>query len=172
MLFEYYLFAFYVFLLICATIWFFGRIMRGDRKKDKGGYEKEQRLFKMYQNIEDMLASFEEYAEEAKAGIDERIKQAEALMEKSRGSAEAMPAPELKPASAAPADAAAPAEDVQAGKTQKKAASGDRSRKKAEELIPQYIAKGMSKEQIAAALGISTREVSLIIEVKNITENG
>ena len=86
--------------MICGVIWFYSRIMRADKKRDKSSYEKEQRLFKMYQNIEDMLGGFEEYAEEAKAGLDERLKQAETLLGNLENAAGNKPAAGYKPAAA------------------------------------------------------------------------
>ena len=78
---THYTFTLYVFLLVCAAIWLFGRVMRKSKKEDKNGYEKEQRLFKLYQNVEDMLGMFEEYAEEAKKEIETKLKEARELLE-------------------------------------------------------------------------------------------
>ena len=64
---THYSFAFFVFVLACLLIWFYRRVSRGGKKNDQGSYEREQRLFRLYQNVEDMLNSFEEYAEAAKA---------------------------------------------------------------------------------------------------------
>lgn len=215
---THFVFAFYVFLLVCVTIWFYARVTRS-KKKDGGAQEKEQHLFKLYQNVEDMLSGFEEYAEEAKVAIDERLKQAEALIADARVAVEGKfvsaaakrqpvaesgvepeaagikPDPESKPMpkipvrkedkpkpeavvkKAANKRAAEPEESkpMQEGKMETvqpqskgKAAEG-KSRQNVDELIPQYIAQGMSKEEVARALGISTREVSLILEVKKIS---
>ncbi len=69
-----YAFVTYVFILLCFGIWLYGKFIhathRKSSKKQGGDYEKEQRLFKLYQNIEDMLASFEEFADEARADIE------------------------------------------------------------------------------------------------------
>lgn len=172
---SHFAFAFYVFLLVCAAIWFYSRMAGGGKKKDKGSFEKEQRLFQLYQNVEDMLASFEEYTEDAKAGIDERIRQAQALIDgvcagaypvggaksdqksdknksSGRGTAAAKPSPAKKP------------QQTKNGESSKSAPA----KPKAEEMILQYLEKGMNKEEIAKALGISSREVSLIMEIKHI----
>ncbi|MFA5675331.1 MAG: hypothetical protein WDA65_02300 [Christensenellales bacterium] len=65
-----YAFATYVFILLCIGIWLFGRFTRAanmkSSKKQNDAHEKEQRLFKLYQNIEDLLAGFEEFTEEAR----------------------------------------------------------------------------------------------------------
>ncbi len=73
---THYIFALYVFLLICGVIWFYSRTVGQAKSKDKRGYEKEQRLFRLYQDIEDMLKGFELYVEEAKAEIEARLNQA------------------------------------------------------------------------------------------------
>lgn len=197
-------FAFFVFLLALVLIWFYARVTRGSRKKEGGAQEKEQHLFKLYQNIEDMLGGFEEYAEEAKTAIDERLKQAEALIAAAREisaaaksqsaaadailKAAAVPEPEKapepqaerKPEPKAPAKkpalkrASEPAEPQQASREeasppQKAAkAAAAKARPNKNEEIAQYAAQGMSKEEIARTLGISTREVSLIMQVKKI----
>ena len=201
---THFIFAFYVFLLVCGAIWFYGRVMRSDKKKDRSSYEKEHRLFVMYQNVEDMLDSFEEYAEEAKSGIDARLGQVESFMENMRrewerlretASADApggKPAPDTRQETADPqpapaarqedtvqpapepgrqAPASAPEADDRA-ETETPQPSGkspaDKPKQKTPDLIQQYAEQGMSKEAIAKALGISKREVSLIMEIKKI----
>ena len=201
---THFIFAFYVFLLVCGAIWFSGRVMRTEKKKDRSSYEKEHRLFVMYQNVEDMLDSFEGYAEEAKAGIDERLNQVETLIEDLRRELEGQRAPQKKQEIAAPLreervetpdTEPAPVMEKQPDKTlpapdraqresapapQPTAQAHEEKRQKAEktppdkpkpktpELIQQYAEQGMSKEEIAKALGISKREVSLIMEIKKI----
>ena len=155
-------FAFYVFLLICAAIWFFGRMTGIKKKKDKGSFEKEQRLFKLYQNVEDMLVSFEEYAEEAKAGMDECLKQAQALIESTQNAAKP------KAASRRASTPKPVSEKTPEVKNPRSSSKSAQAKPKAAELIPEYLNKGMNKEEIAKALGISSREVSLIMEIKNI----
>lgn len=201
--FTHYMFAFYVFLLVCGVIWFHARVTRGGKKDDKSSYEKEQRLFVMYQNIEDMLDRFEEYAEEAKGGFDDRIRHVENLIEELRAEIENLrahrakkeeakpkaapeakaeektetPAPtgppletEPEPAPAVKAEApAAPATEREAFvKRPQKESSPAKSRPKTPDLIQQYLEAGMSKEEIAKTLGISMREVTLIMEIKKI----
>lgn len=206
MMIPYYIFAFYVFLLVCGAIWFYGRVSRTDKKKDQDTYEKEHRLFMMYQNVEDMLDGFEEYAEEAKSGIDERLGQVESLIESLRKEWESLreqvaKAQESKPVQAerqeinvqpAPAPIDRPEDIIQpapdnrqpetvpepAPKSESRAdvekiqkvgkAPSDKPKLKTPDLIQQYAEQGMSKEEIAKALGISKREVSLIMEIKKI----
>ena len=80
---TYYAFATYIFLLLIGGIWFFAKVFRGGKAKgDKSSYEKEQRLFTMYQNLEDMLAGFEELAEETQKGSEEALKKSEEALKR------------------------------------------------------------------------------------------
>lgn len=199
---THYGFAFFVFILLLCAIWFYARVTQTNKKGNKGGYEKEQQLFKLYQNIEDMLGGFEEYVEEAKADIDKRIMQAETVFAGSRPAQETKPA--VSEAKAPPAEAQKPAapevkkpeakkpaqeaikkhalktagrpfaENAADHKEPKKSenSGAGKPKQKIEELIPQYIAKGMTKEEVAKALGISTKEVSLIMELKKMGTAG
>ena len=156
---THYIFAFYVFILVCAVIWLYGRVTHAEKKNDKSSYEKEQRLFKMYQNIEDMLSSFEEYTEEAKAEIDERLKQAEALIGKMESAESTGNAP------------ARTRKTVSSAAVAEKKKTKSASEKRQNRVITQYIDKGMDKEEIAKALGISSREVALVMEIKKMNNS-
>jgi len=75
---THYAFATYIFLLVIAGAWFLAKVFRAGKNKDgKSSYEKEQRLFTMYQNLEDMLAGFEEQAEETRKSTEEALKKSE-----------------------------------------------------------------------------------------------
>lgn len=112
---THYAFATYVFLLVCAGIWLVGRLVRPSGGKQKGekqkvSYDKEQRLFQLYQNIEDMLAGFEEYVEEARAETERSKAEISALLEKAAHRTDRSGAQQETPADdAAPAPAAEPA---------------------------------------------------------------
>ena len=210
---THFVFAFYVFLLVCGAIWYYGRVTRSGKKKDMSDYEKEHRLFVMYQNVEDMLDSFEEYAEGAKSGIDERLAKVESLIEdlrkelasgreaRAREESRTAPVREMRREEAdiqpAPIDKQADTIDKQVEivepapehtqqesmfepdpepesrtkteKPQKETKSpAEKPKLKTPDLIQQYAEQGMNKEEIAKALGISKREVSLIMEIKKI----
>jgi hypothetical protein len=80
---TYYAFATYIFLLLIGGVWFFAKVFRGGKAKvDKSSYEKEQRLFTMYQNLEDMLAGFEELAEETKKDSEEALNKSEEALKR------------------------------------------------------------------------------------------
>jgi hypothetical protein len=150
---TYYTFALFVFVLLCILIWFYGRVTR--KKEDSGSYEKEQRLYRLYQNIEDMLGSFEEYAEEAKREIGAGLEK----LKVSVGEATNAPAqPEKQP--------------EYAPKQRTEARPQDEIKLKNEERISQLMRRGLSKSEIAKELGLSIREVSLIVDIKKITSPG
>ena len=170
---THYTYTLYVFLLVCAAIWLFGRVMRKSKKEDKNGYEKEQRLFKLYQNVEDMLGMFEEYAEEAKKEIEAKLKEARELLE----SAGAQRGGEGGGAERAGRPRKASAEAERSGRPRKASAEADLKKVlkiaeavklKPEDRIPEMLARGMDKNDIARELGLSVREVSLIMDIKKI----
>ncbi len=61
---EWYFFAVFVFLLAALLIWFYKRTPRSQKKREEKSFEREAKLFKLYQNIEDLMDGFEEYVEE------------------------------------------------------------------------------------------------------------
>ncbi len=66
---EWYLFAVFVFLLAALLIWFYKRTPRSQRRREEKTFEREAKLFKLYQNIEDLMDGFEEYAEELRGSL-------------------------------------------------------------------------------------------------------
>jgi len=185
-----YIFALYVFLLICGVIWFYSRTVGRAKSKDKRGYEKEQKLFSLYQDIEDMLKGFELYVEEAKAEIEARLNQApdpwaavvqEAMSQGPGGDQENAAQPEepekkRKTAAKRPAKAEGESNDPplifpEEAKPKKRAPRppAKKDSRPAEEIVSEYAAKGMDQKEIAKELGISSREVALILEIKKMT---
>lgn len=171
---TYYSFAFFVFVLLCILVWFYGRVTR--KKADPGSQEKEQRLFRLYQNIEDMMAGFEEYAESAKKEISEGLgKLNAALGETKSAPVQPVKQPEyVKPAEYSsppgyvkPTEYARPSEYVNTPE-QPAARQQDESKLKTEERISLLIQRGLNKGEIAKELGLSIREVSLIMDIKKI----
>lgn len=68
---SHYLFALFVFVLICGAIVLFRRSGGRATGGDAGALqEKEKRLFRLYQNLEDMITGAEEYIEETRRDID------------------------------------------------------------------------------------------------------
>lgn len=88
-----YAFATYVFILLFIGMWLFGKLIRPahkkSSKKQSGEYEKEQKLFNLYQNIEDMLAGFEEFTEETRAELEKTKSEITEMLEKAKRICEA-----------------------------------------------------------------------------------
>lgn len=150
---THYTFALFVFVLLCILIWFYGRVTR--KKADTGSAEKEQRLYRLYQNIEDMMSSFEEYAEEAKKEIGGGLEKLKIALSETQ-SVPIQPVRQQEHA-------------ARAEKAIKK--PQDETKLKNEERILQLMQRGLSKSEIARELGLSIREVSLIVDIKKITDN-
>jgi hypothetical protein len=151
---TYYTFAFFVFILLCVLIWLFGRVTREKKKESTGSFEKEQRLFRLYQNIEDMMGSFEEYAESVKKEINEGLDSVKAMLEEKKS---------------APAEPEKQPEDEAKNPERIIIKPIDEPKLKTEERIMRLAQKGMDKGEIAKELGLSIREVSLIMDIKKIT---
>ncbi|MDL2220621.1 hypothetical protein LJC55_03035 [Eubacteriales bacterium OttesenSCG-928-N14] len=79
-----YLFAIFVFLLIVLSIWLFVKLTKRSAALDDNAElkEKERRLFRIYQNLEDMMQGMEEYVEESKIELQTQREQINAMMEK------------------------------------------------------------------------------------------
>jgi len=163
---TYYVFAFFVFILVCLAIWFSSRVGR-KRKNEKDEYAKEQRLFKLYQNVEDMMNGFEEYVEEAKAELDEKIEIAlkELKEDKRPKNAELIEMPEIvEPQQKVQEHMSLTKNKKQSGRTEQK-------NDKTDDLIADLMDKGLEIDDIAKKLGMSRRELSLIMKMKNGANN-
>lgn len=80
--FTHYQFAFFVFVLVCIAIVLFKKTKNSSVTDEKVFHEKEKRLFKLYQNIEDMMTSAEEYMEESRESIAKDKKDIENMFKK------------------------------------------------------------------------------------------
>lgn len=85
----YYLFAIFVFVL-CAILAVFAKFLFSSKGKPEDIKVREEKLLRLYRQLEDMMESFEEYAEEVKEDIsqskqyiDLQIKECEKRLEKS-----------------------------------------------------------------------------------------
>lgn len=155
-----YVFAFYVLLLICAGVWFFSKITRNKKREDKSSYEKEQRLFQLYQNVEDMMTSFEEYVEEAKNELNQTIAEASLLLGKANN---------INSSIKMDVKNSEEVENLPQNPTQTRASSVNKNPNAiSKEMILDLKDEGMDEDEIAKELGISRREVSLFIEMKKI----
>jgi len=189
---THYAFATYIFLLAIAGAWFLAKVFRAGKGKDsKSSYEKEQRLFTMYQNLEDMLAGFEELAEETRKSTEEALRKSEqALMQASEMVEEARRLTRQLEAAETTAQAEEPRGEL--WREQPKAADPEPEQQKLEqaweepapkpvqkaedsgqvssplktnEKIRLLSAQGLMPVEIAKTLGISVREVTLALEL-------
>lgn len=179
-----YLFATYVFILLTVTIWLLGRVLRKSKKaggSDKASFDKEQKLFALYQNVEDMLASFEEYVEETQSEADKNLSEMREMLGEVKRLADALkvqstytqtqemavPVPERHEEPAverseslhlvAPVPIRVPDEPKRPAPVLKMSKTGSK--------VLELKANGMDQSQIAKHLGISLREVSLAMKI-------
>ncbi len=196
MILDYYVFAAYVFLLVCGAIWLIGRVLKRSKKSNEehGSYDKEQKLYTLYQNVEDMLNSFEEYVDGAKEEADQRMAKMQAMLEETRSltaqlkatqnsvpiSAKDSVAAEMphkavikedilrqsEQAKSIPEMKAAPAAPQSVPSRQAAARKSSATSNKVSELYD----RGVAQNEIARRLGISVREVTLALKIRNTEE--
>ncbi len=197
MILDYYVFAAYVFLLVCAAIWLLGRLLKKSKKGDgeqHTSYEKEQKLFTLYQNVEDMLSSFEEYVEEAKGEANQSLAKMQDMLQETRSLAAQLKAAQ----SSIPISVKNPVASETPQKADIKEETSSQSELaqsihalKATPAAPQSVplrqaavrkssttsnkvselyARGMAQNEIARRLGISVREVTLALKIRNTEE--
>lgn len=77
---AFYISALFIFLLVCIAIWLVARVVRS-KKKAVPANEKDN-LFKLYQGMEDMMNSLEEYVEKAKEDMAKDREEAARMLEK------------------------------------------------------------------------------------------
>jgi DNA-binding NarL/FixJ family response regulator len=169
---QIYFFSIFVFAMLCALIIIWWRLVIRPRGRnaasaqdEAASKEKEERLFRLYQNIEEMMDNFEAYIEDAREevdsvkrqmqlqaeGINDMIKRVEVAEAGARESLAAMRAKD-EPEHAKKKDAVAeePAE----------APAGKHGTKR--ERIRELLDRGMTPVQIARKMELSVNEVKLI----------
>lgn len=185
-----YLFVTYVFLLLSVTIWLLGRVLKKSKKAreiDKASYEKEQKLFTLYQNVEDMLASFEEYVEETQNESDKNMAEMKRMLEDVKQLAQTLktgssPAESKEPAVMAPMEKQEePADErieslhlvapVPLKIPDQPARPAAYKMSRTGSRVLELRANGMDQNQIAKHLGISIREVSLAMKIAGAGED-
>jgi len=198
MSYEYYIFALFIFILVCAAILFFARTVHVSKKDKKSTYEKDQKLFMLYQNVEDMLNSFEEYVEETKDELTAKTEEVAAMLkaveEKTKKTEEDLAGAESEAKKKVEIDLKLePKEDqkkevksesrpmpkvikkpIQAKTIQKAETtkSATQSKQKPEDVLSELVRKGLSLSEIAKEMGMTSKEVSLMMEIKKIKKTG
>jgi hypothetical protein len=169
---QYYLFALYLFVLIAILILLVWRIVSAQKGKRSVSdeeatleKEKEERLFRLYQNIEEMMDNFESYIEDTRAqmetmkgeiqqqagsinGLLNRVEATEASARAAVAALRTTEKPDDKHDS--PQAGAAPQEEPTKMKTR-------------QDTVRELLGKGNTVEQIAQKLELSINEVRLIV---------
>lgn len=154
---THYGFAFFVFILVCAGIWFYSRIVH-KKQKETSEYNKEQRIYKLYQNVEDMMTGFEQYVEEVKAELDQKTSEIMAKIE----------ATDSKKAVAE--KLVEVVEELPTKKNETVAQKPDieeKSKENTRQTVEELLGTGMELDEIAKKLEMSRRELSLMMKFKS-----
>lgn len=154
---EAFLFAFFVAILIGSLIAlyrFLGAPQRRTRAdeaaRDQSDRARQERLFKLYQNIEDMMDNFEGYLEQSReqmqtdrAQMDEQIAQVRALCERAQAVGERLDRAELR-------------------ETEQQVSAAVTEGQRRNEIVRTMLDQGMTTEEVARAMDVSINEVKLI----------
>lgn len=152
---THYAFAFFVFVLVCVTIWFYSRLIR-KKKNESNEYQKEQRIYKLYQNVEDMMTGFEEYVEEVKAELDRKISEITSKLEDGDGKKSVLDVilDEEKPFEICEQVIEQPKNEA-------------KQKENPHEVVEELLEKGVELDEIAKKLEMSRRELSLLMKFKS-----
>jgi hypothetical protein len=175
---EIYVFSIFVFVLLCALLFIYRRFIaqpKGRKSPPAGGEEgdastdkeREERLFKLYQNMEDMMDNFEAYIEDTRDQMESVKRQ---MQQQADGMADMLKRVEAAEAGARSVLAALRAGDkpeprkeaVPVDKTEAPPAAKGR-RNGRNDAVKELLEKGMTVEQIAQQLELSINEVRLIV---------
>lgn len=171
---EVYLFAIFVFVLLCVLLILYRFMIIGAKQKltkesDEDAAakkEKEERLFRLYQNMEEMMDNFEAYIEETRESVEaakaDMRRQAQTISDLiARAEATEMNA---RNATAMLRHTDKPAEPKKEAVAAAPAAAEEGSRRATkQDAIRELLAKGLTVEQIAQRLELSINEVRLVV---------
>jgi hypothetical protein len=169
---EIYVFVVFIFILICALLYIYKRFIAQPRGKQttgagsEDGNEKEERIFKLYQNMEEMMDNFEAYMEDTREQVESVKRQ---LMEQADGINGMLMRVEAAEAGARAAMASMRAADKPephgepARSADRTAPAGPTKRGSRQDAVQEFLGKGMTVEQIAQKLELSINEVRLIV---------
>ena len=157
---EYYLFALFVFALLCVLIVIYRRLMLPTKKQaaeTDATKEKEERLFRLYQNIEEMMDNFEGYIEQSKEQLEQDKAQIAGQLDQVRELCRRVEEAGARLSSAA----AQHKTETALAKPAVPTAEGGRPGR--QDAVKELLAKGMAVEQIAQAMDVSINEIKLIV---------
>lgn len=156
---EYYFFAFFMFLLIGVLIVLYRLLGAPQRRfqadqdaREQAERARQERLFKLYQNIEEMMDNFEGYLEQSReqmqaehARMDEQIAQVRVLCDRAQQVSDRLDQAERQELDEHAQNPAAETEGQRRSET-----------------VRTMLDQGMAPEQIAKAMDVSINEIKLI----------
>lgn len=77
-----YVYTVFVFILVLVVIWLVARVVRFKKKSTAPSTNEKESLFKLYQSMEDMMNSLEEYVEKAREDMAKDKQEAAAMLDK------------------------------------------------------------------------------------------
>lgn len=160
--FTHYVFAFFIFMLVLVIIYISKKVEGKNSGDSNAFYEKEKRLFKLYQNLEDIITSSEEYMEETRSEVAadrEKISQMQEKISHIYRDVRAEIESKAHDNVIIKREKTEPAFNI--SEIPKEAKKG----RNKNELVRYLNDKGMDVEQISKELGISKGEVVLIISL-------
>jgi hypothetical protein len=167
---QIYIFSIFIFLLLCALIIIWRLVIRpkgrnaAPAEDEAASKEKEERLFRLYQNIEEMMDNFEAYIEDAREEVESVKRQMQLQAE---GINEMIQRVEVAEAGARESLAAMRAKDEPEHPKKKDAAAGEPAEAPGgkpgskQERIRELLDRGMTPVQTAKKLELSVNEVKL-----------
>lgn len=163
----YFLFAVFAFGLVLCVLYLHDRLKRS-RYQEEGGnlHEKEMRLFKLYQNLEDMLAVLEQYVDETTSELAREREEIQMMMQRLKIDLAEMEARQLQSGAQAAMEEQKAAV-LPTGFESRPLAPPRRKRRGKVEEVRRLHTGGMPEELIAKELNLSRGEVSLILGMLN-----
>ena len=160
--FTHFAFAFFVFVLLCAVVLLYARLKKPAKQEENPLSEREKKLFTLYQHLEDMMNSIEEYVEDARKKIQQDKDEITTLCARMEKAHE-----KIRPEAPREAEEK-PAQEAKPQRKEKAALSLAGSLSKSE-MVKKLKEEGYDEDGIARELEISRGEVALIL---GINKNG
>lgn len=164
----YFLFAAFTFVLVLCVLYLHDRLKRS-RYQEEGGnlHEKEMRLFKLYQNLEDMLAVLDQYVEETTTELAREREEIQMMMQRMKIDLAEAEARQVHAGAQSAMMEEQKAAALPAGHEGRPATGPRRKRRGKVEEVRRLHTGGMPEDLIAKELNLSRGEVSLILGMLN-----
>jgi hypothetical protein len=175
---EWYLFALFVFVLGCLWLLIYKREKNRNNPDVKLFKEREEKIFRLYQNIEDLMDGFEEYVEEMKLELFREIKEVRVELSQEKESVLAIAKESVSQSKlVVPAKAPKNSKTSKSSKASKSDTMDSASLPQVDgksgriDKVNELIDKGLSVDDIARKLNMGKGEVKLIYQIhKNNTK--